>query len=251
MAGAAAGWEVSTPDLEARAGGLAQLLEEFSFLAQSHVTDFYTKDLWGTLPPDWRATLETLSPDGALEFISLLQDPAAQLSFLEEQQRGARRQVAPSLARFLRQLAALPLPRHPAPGDAAPCAGTAGGAWCGFKVGEGLTRGMTPKKLHEVERLASFVSRTVDGSLHGRLAQHDKAPPAPAAGGVAPPRDHEYSPREVMVDVGSGQGYLSRVLALRWKFPVVAVELDEENIRRARETDARVALEVRVRLVLD
>ena len=106
MAGAAAGWEVSTPDLEARAGGLAQLLEEFSFLAQSHVTDFYTKDLWGTLPPDWRATLETLSPAGALEFISLLQDPAAQLSFLEEQQHGARRQVAPSLARFLRQLAA-------------------------------------------------------------------------------------------------------------------------------------------------
>ena len=88
MAGAAAGWEVSTPDLEARAGGLAQLLEEFSFLAQSHVTDFYTKDLWGTLPPDWRATLETLSPAGALEFISLLQDPAAQLSFWKSSSTG-------------------------------------------------------------------------------------------------------------------------------------------------------------------
>jgi 2-polyprenyl-3-methyl-5-hydroxy-6-metoxy-1,4-benzoquinol methylase len=93
---------------------------------------------------------------------------------------------------------------------------------------------MTPKKLHEVEKLASFVSTTVaadeilKGTTYGSCG-------GGGGGDGLPPRE------VVLVDIGSGQGYLSRVLAVKHNFRVVAVELDEHNIRRARDVDQRVA----------
>jgi len=70
-----AGWDVSVGDLEERARQLARLIEEYRFLAQCHVTDYYTENLWQTLPADWRTTLESLSVADALHLISLSKDP--------------------------------------------------------------------------------------------------------------------------------------------------------------------------------
>ena len=36
-----------------------------------------------------------------------------------------------------------------------------------------------------------------------------------------------------VVDVGSGQGYLSRALAFQYNWPVVALEMDKANVRAA------------------
>jgi len=71
-----AGWNVSVGDLEERARQLARLIEEYRFLAQCHVTDYYTENLWQTLPDDWRTTLESLSVADALHLISLSKDPS-------------------------------------------------------------------------------------------------------------------------------------------------------------------------------
>ena len=199
------GWDVGVEELQERARALVQLVEAHQFLVQSHVTDFYTESLWETLPADWRAVFEGLPPAVALHLISLSSDPAAQLELL--QSRGS---VPHSLAGFLQQLATLPLPRQPSPEapqvpeDAAARPEGADGAWCGFKAGEGLTRGMTPKKLHEVEKLASFVSTTV--------AAGEASGSAGCCGGAADGAADMPAREVVMVDIGSGQGYLSRVL---------------------------------------
>jgi hypothetical protein len=226
-----AGWDTSVSELEDRVRGLVRLLDGCSFLAQCHVTDFYTEGLWETLPADWRAAFEALAIVDALHFISLSKEPSAQLEFLR-----SKGPVPHSLEQFLSQLALLPLPRshhvHDVTRSATPAnAREQEGAWCGFKVGEGLTRGMSPKKMHEVEELASFVSTTVGGSARGKHCSSDSRAE----------RD------VVLVDIGSGQGYLSRVLAVKHNFKVVAVESDEQNVRRAREIDDRVAVEIAFR----
>ena len=99
------------------------------------ILDFYTEKLWDTLPADWRAVFEGLSPANALHLISLSNSPAAQLELLE-----SRGSVPPSLVCFLQQLATLPLPRQPIsaapPEDLAAQRAGAEDVWCGFKVGE-------------------------------------------------------------------------------------------------------------------
>ena len=148
MPAVVADWDVSVGELEERVRGLVKLIDDYGFLAECHLTDFYTDNLWKTLPADWRTTFEALSAVDTLQFISLSSDPSAQLRLLQ-----SFSQVPPSLQHFLEQLDHLPLPRTPpqAPTTTA-AASDADDAWLGFKVGEGLTRGMTPKKLHEVSQ---------------------------------------------------------------------------------------------------
>eukprot|EP00667_Euglena_gracilis_P012495 EG_transcript_12828 len=75
-----------------------------------------------------------------------------------------------------------------------------------------LCNGMCPKKRHEVERLAAVVSRVC----------------------------HEHGASRV-VDIGSGEGYLSTTLHFVYGLPVVAVEGNEGNNRAAEERTVSIA----------
>jgi len=70
------------------------------------------------------------------------------------------RELPESLAAFLEAVSALPLPRDPPPvpsgekGEGTDSRKRAG-------AGQGLARGMNPKKFHEVERLAALVASSL------------------------------------------------------------------------------------------
>jgi hypothetical protein len=75
--------------------------------------------------------------------------------------------------------------------------------------------GMKPKKIHEVAHFADFVDDFASSIEEAERPTH-------------------------IVDFGSGQGYLPRLLATRYGWDVVGLEGREDNLKGAREMDAWV-----------
>jgi len=225
-----AGWQASDKDIQTRAAGLSRLIAEHRWLAVSHVTDFFVRDLWSKVPPEWREILERLSPKDAVRIVSLVRDPTLLCAALQRA-LSTPEDLAPalpeSLHRFLEDVASLPLPRNPGP------VASEGEEPSRKRAGAGLARGMTPKKLHEVERLAALAATIL----------RDRS----GAGEEARTADTYTSSRTVVVDVGSGQGYLTRLLAWEHGLDAIGVEGDAGNVRAAEEADARVWEELQFR----
>ena len=76
-------------------------------------------------------------------------------------------------------------------------------------MGVDLRVAVKPKKMHEIIHLGKLTDRVA------RMAGCDN-----------------------VVDVGSGQGYLSRALAFQYNWPVVALEMDKANVRAASPASA-------------
>ena len=82
-----------------------------------------------------------------------------------------------------------------------------------------LRSSIKPKKMHEIVRLSELSDRV-----------------ASEAG------------CDVIVDVGSGQGYLSRALAFERNWAVVAIEMAADNVREAARIDGKVERQLRKQL---
>ena len=87
------------------------------------------------------------------------------------------------------------------------------------QLGVDLRRAVNPKKMHEIVHL---------GSATDRVAREAKC--------------------DLLVDVGSGQGYLSRALAFHYNWPVVAVEGLEGNVAASNQLDGKVRRSLAKRL---
>ncbi|TIA89882.1 hypothetical protein E3P99_01853 [Wallemia hederae] len=78
-----------------------------------------------------------------------------------------------------------------------------------LKYGKVNNLGMTPKKIHECERLSTLIG-------------------------------NDFSHHKNLIDVGSGQGYLSRTLSRHpFDFSVLAVDSDMNNVQRSQITSDR------------
>lgn len=217
------GWlapSTAMSDHERHAEQLASFLRLYRPLADGLVKEFFQEDHWTTrIPAAWREPLEALS---FRDLAELLQRPAF----------SAPSSVWPlSLLAFMASVHALRLPDQfkARGGTAGPSdestdelvasltgldvsdidvkTGT-GTTWANNErktadgrcpeelyMGVDLRVAVKPKKMHEIIHLGKLTDRVA------RIAGCDN-----------------------MVDVGSGQGYLSRALAFQYNWPVVAVE---------------------------
>ncbi|KAF3932990.1 hypothetical protein ABW20_dc0104290 [Dactylellina cionopaga] len=180
-----------------------------------HILDFFTSSppLYDTLLPlDWREYFDTQSIEEVLEL------------FLRTDLTCTRPDGLPdSLYEFARDVQRHELCREFVQGPTAASGG--GGAEAKHKLNRQrrLAAGMSDKKLHEVEHFARYLS-TLLGSLASDTSK--------AGDSIT----H-------LVDFGSGQSYLSRILASPpHSLDIVAVESKTNNIEAGKALDARVGL---------
>ena len=194
-------------------GDVAQLL------SHGLVKDFFADALWDRLPSSWHTPIDELAADfGALA--ALLHRPDV----------GDAASWPLSLRAFVAAAHALRLPGQLDARGEAPAEGGAGVAAPRRRrrvrtvrgqrhVATALRSSIKPKKMHEIVRLSELSDRV-----------------ASEAG------------CDVIVDVGSGQGYLSRALAFERKWEVVAIEMAADNVREAARIDGKVERQLRKQL---
>jgi len=196
-------------DARRRAERLESLLRFARPIASGLVKEFFTDGLWEAVPASWREPLEALPLRSLAELLS---------------GRG-RVDVPPGSPAWPLSLLAFVAACHAErlPGQletATPASAVANGR-CAEEalLDKQLRRAVNPKKMHEIVRLGALADRL------GRAAGCDE-----------------------MVDVGSGQGYLSRALAFEHSWATVGVEAVSSNVVAARKIDDAVRPKLRSQL---
>lgn len=196
-------------DARRRAERLEALLRFARPIASGLVKEFFTDGLWEAVPASWREPLEALPLRSLAELLS---------------GRGSV-DVPPGSPAWPLSLLAFVAACHAErlPGQletATPASAVANGR-CAEEalLDKQLRRAVNPKKMHEIVRLGALADRL------GRAAGCDE-----------------------MVDVGSGQGYLSRALAFEHSWTTVGVEAVSSNVVAARKIDDAVRPKLRSQL---
>ncbi|XP_042295892.1 protein RRNAD1 isoform X2 [Sceloporus undulatus] len=186
------------------AANITRFLALYGHIADAYVIEFFTDNLWGSLPLSWQAALAHLTP------------PQLAALLLEDRRSPEASSVWPlSLLAFRATAHSLAFPRR-----AGGQGGTSGSEGPEEFQGNPLQsarlhplfrKHVKPKKQHEIWRLGQVVKRLSEltGCHH-------------------------------IVDVGSGQGHLSRFLAFGLHLPVIAVEGDARLVTQAAKFDQEV-----------
>ncbi|XP_033030806.1 protein RRNAD1 [Lacerta agilis] len=196
------------------AADITRVLSLYSFITDAYIIEFFTDNLWGSLPLSWQAALADLQPPQLAAL--LLENRHAK----EEEARYSS--VWPlSLLAFKASADTLAFPRRLS-------------GWAGKSKEAGrpeefrdnqcqssrlpslFRKHVKPKKQHEIRRLGQMVKRLSD--LTGC--------------------------RQV-VDVGAGQGHLSRFLAFGLGLSVTAIEGDPRLVAQAAKFDQELVQALR------
>ncbi|KAM9851818.1 LOW QUALITY PROTEIN: methyltransferase-like protein 25B [Aulostomus maculatus] len=185
---------------------LATFLSHYRYLTDSYIIEFFSEDLWHTLPSSWRPVLQDLSYP---QVADLLLDAA----------HGDRRypSVWPlSLLAFRATAHSLAFPRG--------CRQERGSSAGSVKpeefmenqsqsslLGHIFRKHVKPKKQHEIRKLGTLVKQLCDQTDCNRV-----------------------------VDVGSGQGHLSRFLSFGLGLSVTAIEADHTLVTMASKFDGQL-----------
>ncbi|XP_026227442.1 protein RRNAD1 [Anabas testudineus] len=188
------------------ARSLTTFLSLYSHLSDSYIIEFFTEDLWHTLPSSWQPVLQDLSYPQVADF---LLDAA----------HGDRRypSVWPlSLLAFRATAHALAFPRE--------CREQRSKATTSVKpeefienqsqsslLGHIFRKHVKPKKQHEIRKLGMLVKQLCDQTECYRV-----------------------------VDVGSGQGHLTRFLSFGLGLSVTAIEADHNLVAMASKFDGQL-----------
>ncbi|XP_032367304.1 methyltransferase-like protein 25B [Etheostoma spectabile] len=201
---------LSTQQQRELARRLTTFLSQYSHVSDSYIIEFFTEDLWHTLPPSWQPVLQDLSYP---QIADLLLDAA------HTDKRYPS--VWPlSLLAFRATAHALAFPRERCG------AGGRGGAAGSEKpeeflhnqsqsalLGHAFRKHVKPKKQHEIRKLGQLVKQLCD--------QTDCSS---------------------VVDVGSGQGHLTRFLSFGLGLSVTAIEADHTLVAMASKFDGQLLL---------
>ncbi|XP_022617780.1 protein RRNAD1 [Seriola dumerili] len=203
--------EMFTPSLSSQqqrelAERLTTFLSQFSHLSDSFIIEFFTEDLWHTLPSSWQPVLQDLSYP---QIADLLLDAT----------HGDRRypSVWPlSLLAFRATAHALAFPRDcrrergRTPGSVKPEEFQENQSQSSL-LGHIFRKHVKPKKQHEIRKLGTLVKQLCDQTDCSRV-----------------------------VDVGSGQGHLTRFLSFGLGLTVTAIEADHTLVAVASRFDGQL-----------
>ncbi|XP_069796545.1 methyltransferase-like protein 25B [Narcine bancroftii] len=195
--------QLSFEQQKQRAVDIARLLSTYIDILDSYVIEFFSENLWEKVPRAWQTTLSALT---APQLASLL---------LGSKSSVGQVLVWPlSLLAFKAAAHSLALPRQPR--GLSPTPPSAGKEPEEFqanrsqssKLSHLFRRHVKPKKQHEIRRLGRLVKKLCDATG----CQH-------------------------VVDVGSGQGHLSRYLAFEHSLRLTGLEASERLVVAARRYD--------------
>ncbi|XP_074509018.1 methyltransferase-like protein 25B [Sebastes fasciatus] len=185
---------------------LTTFLSQYSHVSDSYIIEFFTEDLWHTLPISWQPVLQDLSYP---QIADLLLDAT----------HGDRRypSVWPlSLLAFRATAHALAFPREcrrergRAAGSAKPEEFLDNQSQSSL-LGHIFRKHVKPKKQHEIRKLGSLVKQLCD-----------------------------QTDCDSVVDVGSGQGHLTRFLSFGLGLSVTAIEADHTLVAMASKFDGQL-----------
>ncbi|KAL0091048.1 methyltransferase domain-containing protein [Phycomyces blakesleeanus] len=163
---------------------LITFFERYRHLTDIHVVDFLTYNQWELLDPEWR---KALSPDPAQHHNRQAQSDWLSLMIQIASESNIDSSWPDSLQDYIKKSKALALPRVSPPGyniEQTKCV-----------IDRHILPGMTDKKIHEVERMSALINNVAE-------TQNIKS----------------------IIDLGAGQGYLSRALAFQHHLKVLAVD---------------------------
>ncbi|XP_040900338.1 protein RRNAD1 isoform X2 [Toxotes jaculatrix] len=203
--------EMFTPSLSSEqqrelAGRLTTFLSQYSRLSDSYIIEFFTEDLWHTLPSTWQPVLQDLSYPQVADLL------------LDATHRDRRYpSVWPlSLLAFRATAHALAFPRE--------CGRERSRESSSVKpeefqenqsqsslLGHIFRKHVKPKKQHEIRKLGTLVKQLCDQTDCSRV-----------------------------VDVGSGQGHLTRFLSFGLGLSVTAIEADRTLVAMASRFDGQL-----------
>ncbi|XP_067328530.1 methyltransferase-like protein 25B [Anolis sagrei] len=185
------------------AADITRFLSLYNHIADAYIIEFFTDSLWGSLPLSWQAALDGLSsPQLAALLLENRTTPEASYSSVWPLSLLAFKATAHSLTfprRAKGQGGTVGLGR-PEEFQENPCQSA--------RLHPLFRKHVKPKKQHEIQQLGQVVKRLSDltGCRH-------------------------------VVDVGSGQGHLSRFLAFGLNLPVTALEGDARLASQATKFD--------------
>ncbi|TPX60411.1 hypothetical protein PhCBS80983_g01780 [Powellomyces hirtus] len=173
---------------------LSQFLNTHRQLWEFHAVDFFTYNYWtsNAFPDDWRILKDDPTLCSYDDLLSLATDGTLK----DEWPR--------SLKDFVRAARAISLPRDPQPMSDIDMDATE-------DLDNNVTYGMSPKKKHEVRRLAALINKLA-----------------------------EQSAITDIMDLGAGQGYLDAVLAYSYCHTVIGVDDDEIQTCGAKRRSALI-----------
>ncbi|XP_061801925.2 methyltransferase-like protein 25B isoform X1 [Nerophis lumbriciformis] len=202
------GQRLSSDEQKDLAQRLTAFLHQYRFLSESYVIEFFTEDLWHQLPVSWQSVLQNLSyPQTA----DLLLDT-------DYQPRRYPCVWPLSLLAFRASAHALTFPRHSWRGAGATDASARPQEFRDNPHQSSLLahifrKHVKPKKQHEIRELGALVEQLCEQTGCKRV-----------------------------VDVGSGQGHLTRFLSFGCGLSVTAIEADPTLVATATKFDGELLL---------
>ncbi|XP_069073933.1 methyltransferase-like protein 25B isoform X1 [Pleurodeles waltl] len=187
---------------------ITRVLSVYGYIADSYIIEFFTDGLWEKLPPSWQMALHDL-PSPMLSTLLLGNKEFNHISY---------RSVWPLSLLALKVAAqALAYPRTPKCQSGEVCSGLQEefqNNHCQNSLLNHIFRKhVKPKKQHEIRQLGKLVKQL----SHVTGCEH-------------------------VVDVGSGQGHLSRFLSFGLDLSITAVEADEHLVRMATKFDQQLVI---------
>ncbi|KAK7466607.1 hypothetical protein BaRGS_00033406 [Batillaria attramentaria] len=184
---------------EARFRQTFEFLKEHHWIHDLHLTKFFESQVWTQIPKEWDRAFTQMT----VEELNKLPFVEAAVGSPHSQSVSSSLHLPDSLQLFLQHSTSLTFERDHVTGliKSTP-------------VGKELAKGMSPKKLHEVQWMASLV--------HQVAAQADC---------------------DVVVDIGSGLGYLGQVLHTNYGLKVIGLEGSVGHTERAEKRAAKHGLQ--------
>ncbi|XP_074650744.1 methyltransferase-like protein 25B [Tubulanus polymorphus] len=182
-------------------------LHVYRWISDAYISDFYVDDLWGKIPEKWRPILETLDTVALSKLLDNNCGDCVQYGDVWPLSLLCYKATASSLS--------LPRTHYSSSSSSSSSADGDAGKQHVTSLSHCYRKHVKPKKQHEIKQLAKEIKK-LSSDLN---------------------RSH-------VIDIGAGQGHLSRLLSFGYGLPVTTVEAAGCHAPKAEKFDREVKLDI-------